>query len=149
MRRARVVCCTAAGVDAIPLGDERFDLVLLDEATQAPDPVALSALSRGGILVLAGDDRQLPPTIISTEAARAGLATTLFERCRQAWGERGSCMLTLQYRMHEELMRFPSRSMYEGKLEAAPENRRHRLQDLPGVSSDPERPHPYERHRDQ
>lgn len=144
LRRARVVCCTAAGVDAVPLGDERFDMVLLDEATQAPDPVALAALQRGGILILAGDPQQLAPTVISREAAERGLATTLFERVALRWGDRGLRMLQVQYRMHSALMEFPSASMYGGKLRADDSNRSHVLEDLPGVLPEPEaRPSPW------
>jgi superfamily I DNA and/or RNA helicase len=131
MRRARVVCATAGGVDAVPLGDERFDLVVLDEATQATDPVALAALVRGAVVVLAGDPQQLPPTVVARdEQAKGGLSSTLFERCAERWPAHATSMLTTQYRMSDELMRFPSALHYEGKLEAAKANRRHRLADL-------------------
>ncbi len=131
LRRSRVVCCTAGGVDAVPLGDETFDLVVLDEATQAPDPVALSALLRGGVLVLAGDPMQLPPTVITQdEEASAGLTSTLFERCSARWPGEATTMLTTQYRMSDELMGYPSRAHYDGRLEAGADNRLHRLQDL-------------------
>jgi len=125
MRRSRVVCATAGGVDAVPLGDEKFDLVVLDEATQAPDPVALAALQRSAVVVLAGDPQQLPPTVIARdEDARAGLSSTMFERCSARWPPQATTMLTTQYRMSEELMRFPSKAHYDGRLEAAEENRR-------------------------
>jgi len=131
LRRSRVVCCTAAGVDAVPLGDDNFDLVILDEATQAPDPVALSALQRGGVLVLAGDPQQLPPTVLSQkEDAKAGLSSTLFERSAARWPAESTTMLTTQYRMSESLMAFPSAAHYEGRLEAGEGNRQHRLGDL-------------------
>ncbi len=131
LRRSRVVCCTAGGVDAVPLGDESFDLVILDEATQAPDPVALSALQRGKVLVLAGDPQQLPPTVLSRhDDARAGLSSTLFERCAGRWPAEATTMLTTQYRMSESLMAFPSAAHYGGRLEAGEGNRQHRLQDL-------------------
>jgi ATP-dependent RNA/DNA helicase IGHMBP2 len=131
MRRARVVCATAGGVDSVPLGDEQFDLVVLDEATQAPDPVALAAILRGGVVVLAGDPQQLPPTVVTDDAeARAGLSSTFFERCSTRWPPEATVMLTTQYRMSEALMRFPSQAHYEGQLIAAEGNRGHRLADL-------------------
>ncbi|MFT7624487.1 MAG: ATP-dependent RNA/DNA helicase IGHMBP2, partial [Myxococcota bacterium] len=85
VRRARVaaasvVCATAAGSDSQVLADTRFDLVVLDEATQAADPIALVALGRGDRVVLAGDPCQLPPTVIDRQAERGGLGVTLFER---------------------------------------------------------------------
>ena len=58
---AQVLCATAAGADASLLGGRRFDLVVLDEATQAADPIALVPLSRAQRVVMAGDPRQLPP----------------------------------------------------------------------------------------
>ena len=131
LRRARVVCSTAGGVDAVPLGDERFDLVVLDEATQAPDPIALAAILRGSVAVLAGDPQQLPPTVVTEDpGARAGLSSTLFERCSARWPSAATVMLTTQYRMSEALMRFPSDTHYDGRLTAAPHNRDRRLADL-------------------
>jgi superfamily I DNA and/or RNA helicase len=131
MRRSRVVCATAGGVDAVPLGDEKFDMVALDEATQATDPVALAALERGGVLVLAGDPQQLPPTVITQDpAASAGLTSTLFERCAARWPAEATTLLSRQYRMPEALMQFPASAHYDGKLEVAAESRDHKLQDL-------------------
>ena len=131
MRRSRIVCATAGGVDAVPLGDEKFDMVVLDEATQAPDPVALSALQRGGILVLAGDPQQLPPTVVSQDPeTNAGLSSTLFERCAGRWPSQATALLSTQYRMPDELMQYPSEAHYGGKLEAARACRDNRLQDL-------------------
>jgi ATP-dependent RNA/DNA helicase IGHMBP2 len=137
LARAQVVCATAAGSDVALLGGEVFDLVALDEATQAVDPVALVALARGRRIVMAGDPRQLPPTVIAPEAAP--LSVTLFERL----AERPELvrMLTVQHRMHAVLMRFPSESMYGGRLEAAPDVAAHTLEDL-GVAADPLRPGP-------
>ncbi|HMR04993.1 MAG TPA: AAA domain-containing protein [Polyangiaceae bacterium] len=131
LRRSRIVCATAGGVDAVPLGDETFDMVVLDEATQAPDPVALSALERGGVLVLAGDPEQLPPTVVTQDSeANPGLSSTLFERCAARWPGEATTLLAEQYRMPTELMQFPSQAHYGGKLEAAAENRHNRLQQL-------------------
>ncbi|HEX7479205.1 MAG TPA: AAA domain-containing protein [Polyangiales bacterium] len=136
---AKVVCATAAGADAKVLADQVFDRVVLDEATQAVDPVALCALLQARCAVLAGDPRQLPPTVIDEDAARQGLGTTFFERLAQRHGQGVLRMLDVQYRMHEDLMRFPSQSMYEGKLCAAPEVAARLLTGLPGVAADDSR----------
>ncbi len=131
MRRSRVVCATAGGVDAVPLGDEKFDMVVLDEATQAPDPVALAALERGAVLVLAGDHRQLPPTVVSQDPdVNVGLSSTLFERCAQRWPPKATALLSTQYRMSIELMQYPSEAHYGGRLEAARVCQDNRLADL-------------------
>jgi hypothetical protein len=138
---AKVVCATAVGADPAVLARFQFDRVVLDEATQAVDPWALAALLNAGRAVLAGDPRQLPPTVIDRVAADSGLARTLFERFTALTGGRFLRLLDVQYRMHEALMRFPSESMYEGRLRAAPEVAGRTLAEL-GVHDDPLRPGP-------
>lgn len=138
--RAAVVCATAAGADVDLLRERTFDRVVLDEATQAPDPIALVALLRAPRAVLAGDPEQLPPTIIDPDAEREGLGLTLFERLAATHDE-AMRMLTVQYRMASALMRFPSRTRYGDRLEAAPAVADRRLSDL-GVAPDPARPGP-------
>lgn len=135
LERAPVVCATCTGADHPGLADVTFATVVLDEATQAPDPLALVALARGGRAVLAGDPHQLPPTVLDVDAARAGLGTTWFERRAAA---AGAPMLVTQHRMHADIMRFPSASKYGGALVAAPAVAGHTLDDL-GARPDPER----------
>jgi ATP-dependent RNA/DNA helicase IGHMBP2 len=143
LERVRVVCATAVGADTGLLGSRAFDLVVLDEATQAVDPMSLVALARARKVVMAGDPQQLPPTVIDPEVARAGLGTTLFERLAARHGERVLRMLLVQYRMHEALMRFPSASMYQDRLRAADRVAHQTLGDLPGVRPDALRPGPW------
>ncbi|HVV82788.1 MAG TPA: AAA domain-containing protein [Kofleriaceae bacterium] len=133
--RAPVLCATCTGADHPALGDSTFATVVIDEATQAPDPLALIAMSRGARVVLAGDPHQLPPTVVDVEAARAGLATTYFERLAKA---AGAPMLVTQHRMHADIMRFPSRSKYGGALVASPAVAGHTLEDT-GARPDAER----------
>lgn len=140
--RHDVVCATVAGARSSALSGLEFDLVVLDEATQAPDPMALIALSRAPRAVLAGDPRQLPPTVIDPQAERGGLGLTAFERVAARLGGEAVRMLEVQHRMHAELMRFPSDSMYEGRLVAAPAVAAHRLEELAGVAADPLREGP-------
>ncbi|MCO5167242.1 MAG: AAA domain-containing protein [Planctomycetes bacterium] len=146
LRRAQVVCATAAGADAALLGDEAFDLVVLDEATQATDPIALVPLLRGRRAVLAGDPCQLAPTVIDREAERQGLGRTFFERLREGHGGEGAAgdalrLLVVQHRMHAAIMGFPSRMHYDDRLVASPEVIAHRLEDL-GALPDPLREGP-------
>jgi ATP-dependent RNA/DNA helicase IGHMBP2 len=143
LRRSRVVCTTAAGADSSVLGSTLFDVVVLDEATQAADPIALAALQRGKIAILAGDPCQLSPTLIDAEAAREGLASTLFERATGRWKPEATQLLDVQYRMHAKLMRFPSESMYGGRLTADPSVAARLLHELSGVMPDRERPEPW------
>lgn len=115
---AQVVCATCATLPGGELAGESFDLVLFDEATQATEPTALLAFLKAPRVVLAGDHQQLPPTVLSQRAAREGLAVSLFERLLEEHGESVKVMLREQYRMHEQLMGFPSRMMYGGELRA-------------------------------
>lgn len=140
--QAEVICATAAGADAYVLSGREFDLIAMDEATQAPDPMALVALARGQRAVLAGDPCQLPPTVIDESAARAGLGVTIFERLQARLGPDSASLLTVQRRMASELMAFPSAALYQGRLTADPSVAAHRLEQLPGVAADPTRPGP-------
>lgn len=134
---APVVCATLTGAEGPPLGDRRFDLAVIDEAAQALEPACWIAIARARRVVLAGDHCQLPPTVISPEAARGGLSRTLFERLIERFG---ACprarMLTTQYRMHESIAGFSNARFYGGALRAAAANAAHRLADLPGVASE-------------
>ncbi|MBL8626478.1 MAG: AAA family ATPase [Myxococcales bacterium] len=135
LETAPVLLATCAGADHHALAERTFPLVVIDEATQAPDPLALVALARGGRAILAGDPHQLPPTVVDLDAARGGLATTLFERRATA---AGAPMLVQQHRMHADIMAFPSASKYDGALVAAPAVAGHTLAEL-GARPDPER----------
>jgi ATP-dependent RNA/DNA helicase IGHMBP2 len=135
LSRARVIASTCAGADAAVLGESIFDTTIIDEATQATDPIALVALARSPRAVLAGDPHQLPPTVLDAEAARRGLGVTAFERLARG----GASLLVQQHRMHRDIMAFPSASKYENKLVAAPAVAEHRLEDL-GALPDPLRP---------
>jgi len=133
-----VVCATLSGADSGILRDETFDRVVLDEATQALDPLSWIALSRAPRAVLAGDPNQLPPTILDPEIARDTLGVTIFERLRTRLETRAVRMLVTQHRMHAEIMRYPSEALYQGKLVASPSVASHRLEHL-GVLPDPDR----------
>lgn len=118
--KARVVCVTLGSLDTPVLADEEFDLALLDEATQAIEPLSLLPFLRAPRVVLAGDHKQLPPTVVSEAAARAGLSVSLFERLHADAPQEAHRMLREQYRMHADIMAFPSRTFYAGELRAHP-----------------------------
>jgi superfamily I DNA and/or RNA helicase len=139
--RAEVVLATCVGCDHALLGETVFDCVVVDEATQAPDPLLLIPLSRAKVAVLAGDSHQLGPVVVGGARAEAVLGATVFERLVDVHGESVSVMLEQQHRMHEQIMTFPSRSMYGGKLRAAADVAHHTLEDL-GVRPDPARARP-------
>lgn len=69
--------------------------------------------------ILAGDHLQLPPTIQSVEAEKKGLGRTLFERLAEMYGDGVTSMLTVQYRMHELIMDWSSKELYDSKVLAS------------------------------
>lgn len=117
---ARVIACTLVGAASRVLERKRFSSLFIDEAAQAIEAACWIAISRADRVILAGDYCQLPPTIKCIEAARGGLGRTLLEKVVLHKPETVS-LLKIQYRMHEDIMRFPSRWFYHDELEAAPE----------------------------
>ncbi|XP_065654259.1 DNA-binding protein SMUBP-2 isoform X2 [Hydra vulgaris] len=117
------------------LPDNYFDLVIIDEAAQAMEASCWIPLLFSKRCILAGDHKQLPPTIISDEAAKDGLSTTLLERVVIGLGENAVCMLTMQYRMNLMIMNWPSLMLYNNKLQAAESVKSHLLCHLPNVQN--------------
>lgn len=130
------VICSTTTLDEELLGDRTFDLVVMDEACQCTEPAMWPAVLRADRLILAGDHCQLPPTVVSAEAAREGLGRSLMERLVQDYGQTIYRRLTVQYRMHEAIMDFSSQQFYAGELIADASVREHWLPDLSGVSED-------------
>jgi predicted DNA helicase len=93
----------------------QFDTVLIDEAAQALEPACWIPIEKGKRVIFAGDHLQLPPTVKSNEAAKAGLTISLMEKCIH---ENNSVMLEVQYRMNEHIMRFSNEQFYHHKLHA-------------------------------
>ncbi len=128
-----VVCATNSSAGSDLLKDTFFDVVCVDEATQATEPEALIPLLKGKKWVLAGDHHQLPPTVKSDEAL--ALRVSLFERLREYIPASQIHLLSIQYRMNEQIMKFSNQSFYDGKLKAHPTVKNHTLADLPGYQS--------------
>lgn len=131
---ARVICATVS-FDFSVLDDHAFDLLVIDEACQSVEPGCWVPLKLADRLVLAGDHCQLPPTILSKEAARDGFAVSLMQRLVEHYGDDITRLLTVQYRMHEQIMEFSSETFYDGSLTAHESVRHHRLSDLPGITT--------------
>ena len=130
--QADVICATTNLSDDI-MGQRHFDLVVIDEACQSTEPGCWVPLLRGQRLVLAGDHRQLPPTILSTDAARDGFDISMMERAIDLYGDEVSRLLDVQYRMNDQIMRFSSQQFYNDRLKAHPTVQHHLLSDLPNV----------------
>ena len=133
---ARVLCATVTGLDPRLLGQRRFDWCIMDEANQTTEAAAWGPLQYADRLALAGDHKQLPPTILSPQAAAQGFSISLPERLLTQLGPGISRRLTVQYRMNHTIMQFPSDELYEGSLVAHASVENHLLKDLPGVLED-------------
>ncbi len=134
--RADVICATTS-IDDLVLGDRSFDWVVIDEACQCTESASWVPLQRGRRFLLAGDHCQLPPTVISTVAAREGYSRSMLERLVETFGTAITRQLDVQYRMHVAIMRFSSGQFYGDTLQAHETVRSHVLSDLPNVSSSP------------
>ncbi|WP_457755069.1 IGHMBP2 family helicase [Thermovibrio ammonificans] len=124
---ADVVISTNSMVKSELLEGFHFDSAVIDEGSQQVEPSTLIPIARANRFFIAGDHKQLPPTVASEEAKE--LERTLFERLISTHGELSS-MLRVQYRMNEKIMEFPNREFYEGKLVAAPEVKERTLADF-------------------
>jgi predicted DNA helicase len=113
LNEAQIVLCTNSSVALEFLKNFEFDTAVIDEATQATIPSILIPICKAKKFILAGDHKQLPPTILS-EKAKA-LSETLFEKLIQRYPKK-SVLLNIQYRMNKTLMEFPNKEFYEGKL---------------------------------
>lgn len=156
VRGSSVVLSTLHGAGGYQLRNSKFDVVIIDEASQALEAQCWIPLLSASKVVLAGDHLQLPPTVKSTvqkskdskaqnngnndanlspeekEIAKSiSLVRTMFDRLLSLHGPGIKKMLTTQYRMHERIMRFPSDELYESKLMAGEAVKARLLKDLP------------------
>ncbi|GAP92047.1 putative DNA polymerase alpha-associated DNA helicase A [Rosellinia necatrix] len=151
IKGSKVVLATLHGAGGHQLRNEVFDVIIIDEASQALEAQCWVPLLAAKKVVCAGDHLQLPPTVKSTNSKvkpkikeggnlmkGVSLETTLFDRLLSLHGSPIKRMLTTQYRMHEAIMRFPSDQLYESKLIAAEAVGARLLKDLPYAVEDTE-----------
>jgi ATP-dependent RNA/DNA helicase IGHMBP2 len=111
---SQVIACTLTGAASLIMRGRRFGTVFIDEAAQALEPACWIPIIKAQRVIMAGDHKQLPPTVKSEKAARAGLSRTLFEKAAELSGTAN--LLVEQYRMNAAIMKFSSSQMYGGKL---------------------------------
>ncbi len=117
---ARVIACTLVGSANRLLTGQKFGTLFIDEAAQALEAACWIPIRKADRVILAGDHCQLPPTVKTPEALRAGLGHTLMQTIVKNKPDTVS-LLKLQYRMNDEIMRFSSEWFYGGMLQSAPE----------------------------
>ena len=125
----QVICTTNSTSGSELIENREFDLVVIDEATQSTEPSCLIPITRGKKVVMAGDHRQLPPTVKNRKAANEGLEDTFFERLAEKHPASKNT-LEIQYRMNEKIMAFSNEQFYDGILTADESVQEHTLEDF-------------------
>ncbi|MRI83640.1 MAG: IGHMBP2 family helicase [Nitratiruptor sp.] len=125
--QADVVLATNGMIMSDLLKEELFDVAVIDEGSQQVVPSTLIPIMHAKRFVIAGDHKQLPPTVVSRGAKE--LEESLFERLIRNHPEESS-MLQIQYRMHEAIMGFSNHHFYDGKLIAHERVAHHTLADF-------------------
>ncbi|EMO95591.1 AAA domain-containing protein [Leptospira interrogans] len=98
------------------LENRTFDFCVLDESSQALEPAFWIPILKSDRVILAGDHKQLPPTLFSEKNY---LETTLFEKAVENLESYGRVfLLDTQYRMKDEISAFPSKEFYSGLLKS-------------------------------
>lgn len=119
-QEARVIACTLTGAANRVLDGMKFTTLFIDEAAQALEAACWIPIRKVSRVIFAGDHQQLPPTVKSIAALKAGLGKTLMERIVENKPEVVT-LLQVQYRMNDQIMQFSSREFYNGMLQTAPE----------------------------
>ncbi|SNZ10612.1 DNA helicase, putative [Persephonella hydrogeniphila] len=130
LENAEVVCATNSGAGSDFLFEDIFDVIFIDEASQSTEPSCLIPLIKGKKAVLAGDHKQLPPTVLHPKAK--GLTFTMFERFVKIYPD-CAYMLRIQYRMNDLIKEFSSKEFYNGELISAENVKDRKLSDITGI----------------
>jgi superfamily I DNA and/or RNA helicase len=111
---ADVIAGTPIGLYDAGLHKMTFNTIVIDEAGQCIEPLAWCVFPLAEKIVLAGDHWQLPPTVLSHEAARQGLNRSILELAIHAVNE--IHLLNIQYRMRKAIAGFSSAYFYNSLL---------------------------------
>jgi superfamily I DNA and/or RNA helicase len=129
IKRADVVCTTNSGAGSDILNEFYFDVVFIDEANQSQEPVTLIPLTKGRKFIMAGDQNQLPPTVVC-EKISPFLSLSLFERLIKIYGEKILGFLNIQYRMPDDILNFSNENFYNSKIISAKEAKKRNLKNI-------------------
>ncbi len=125
LREAKVIATslTKATISK-QMDDQKFDVLVVDEASMAPMPSLYFAAGRAAQkAIILGDFRQLPPIVLAdSEMAQKWLGRDIFNQAsvQRAVDERKPeprlTILRRQYRMHPEISRVSNCIIYSGQL---------------------------------
>ncbi|KAK3577502.1 hypothetical protein CHS0354_026456 [Potamilus streckersoni] len=118
LQRHEVIMCTT--------GANIYQLII-DEAGMCTEPHCMAPIIANNVkqVILIGDHKQLRPIIKCKSAATLGMSKSLFERYAEDMKDTNYInnvqytFLNMQYRMHPQLCKFPSKTFYNDKLETA------------------------------
>ncbi|KAG1742367.1 SEN1 N terminal-domain-containing protein [Suillus paluster] len=121
LQEADVICSTLSGAGHETLEQLDFEMVIIDEAAQSIELSSLIPLKfRCQRCIMVGDPQQLPPTVLSQEACKYQYNQSLFVRLQKHRPD-AVHLLSIQYRMHPDISRLPSRIFYQGRLLDGPD----------------------------
>ena len=126
IQEADVVLSTNGMIMSDMLKNNHFDVAIIDEGSQQVIPSTLIPIMHAKRFIIAGDHKQLPPTVVSDSKE---LKKSLFEELIEKYQQHSS-MLRVQYRMHQKIMEFSNQEFYEGKLIADESVKNHTIKDL-------------------
>ncbi|KAJ6634230.1 Helicase sen1, partial [Pseudolycoriella hygida] len=121
---ANVICTTLNSCCALSSKISRMDVCIIDEATQCNEPTSLIPLQFGvKSLILVGDTKQLPSTVVSEIAKQYNYDQSLFQRLQKSYEstkelENPILQLTTQYRMHPDILHWPNEYFYKNCLQS-------------------------------
>lgn len=114
---AEVIAGTPVGLYDAQIDQLHFKTLVMDEAGQCIEPLAWCIFPFAEKIILAGDHWQLPPTVLSNEAAILGFNNSILEI---AIGHTNNIhLLNIQYRMRQSIAGFSSNYFYNNLLNTA------------------------------
>ncbi len=133
IKSSDVILSTNSSAALESIKDIKFDLVVVDEASQTTIPSILIPIAKARKFILAGDHKQLPPTVLSPKALK--LEETLFEKLIEKYPYK-SQLLDVQYRMNSKLMDFPNKTFYNNSLKTYSKIKDINLSDISSIDND-------------
>ena len=116
LSQSRVAIGTLIGLCRTEIKAQKWDVVVIDEAAQAFEPACWAVASFGSRLILAGDHKQLPPTLMQKFSVKSPYQT-LQEKIIEK-NPAAVTFLDTQYRMDSIIKEFSNQQFYEGKLKS-------------------------------
>ena len=117
LEEAEVLLGTPIGLHDAGLDKMKAGVLVMDEAGQCMEPLAWTVFHLAPRIVLAGDHLQLPPTVLSDEAAKMGLNRSILEAAIGT--QQRVYLLNTQYRMRNSIAGFSNEWFYKGLLQTA------------------------------